>query len=160
MWRTTVAAVSSVLLFGMASGEQGPIIGTIVLQPPQGTTPLEHFRPTTGPTQPLLSGRITDWNDAPMAGRHLTFNNRSTGFLLRMDENGAFVCPPASNMGHIAGSVTIARFPTTPEPQVRAPVGKLPGGWLIPTSAARLIHYTSCLSCTGGEASTTLHGRW
>jgi hypothetical protein len=72
-------------------------IGTVVLQPPHGATTLEHFRPTTGPTQPLLSGRITDANGAPMAGKYLTFSNRSTGFLLRMDENGAFVGPRASN---------------------------------------------------------------
>lgn len=83
--------------FDIGTIKSGGDIGTIVLQPPQGTTPLERFRPTNGPTQPLLSGRITDANSAPMPGKYLTFSNRGKGFLLRMDENGAFVCPPASN---------------------------------------------------------------
>ena len=83
--------------FDIGTVKRAGDIGAIVLQPSQGTTPLDHFRPTTGPTQPLLSGRITDANGASMSAKYLTFSNRSTGFLLRMDENGVFVCPPASN---------------------------------------------------------------
>lgn len=76
--------------------KRGGDIGTVVLQP-LGQTPVEHFHPTNGSTQPLLSGRITDANGAPMAGKVLIFSNRRTGFFLRMDQNGMFICPPASD---------------------------------------------------------------
>jgi hypothetical protein len=161
--------------------KRGGDIGTVVLQLVGGAPSMEHFHPTTGLTQPLLSGRITDANGAPMAGKDLFFSNSRTSFFLRMDENGAFVCPPASfneyeiyisesadpfapnskleyvgnialsdgqdvelgNVvlqqsasskkgrwgdiagrvtGHIAGSVTIAPLPPTPEPKMRSSV--------------------------------------
>ncbi len=76
--------------------KRGGDIGTVVLQQVRRNSS-EHFQPANGTTQPLLSGRITDANGAPMAGKMLIFSNRRTGFFLRMDENGVFVCPPVSH---------------------------------------------------------------
>jgi hypothetical protein len=77
--------------------KQGGDIGTVVLQPLGRPQVIEHFHPTSSSTQPLLSGRITDAKGVPMAGQYLFFAYRRKGFFLRMDENGAFVCPPTTN---------------------------------------------------------------
>jgi hypothetical protein len=78
---------------GMGGGDTG----TVVLQPVRPIPLMDRSSSTNGSIQALLSGRITDANGVPMADKGLSFGNRSTGFFLQMDANGAFVAPAASN---------------------------------------------------------------
>ncbi len=68
-------------------------LGTVVLQP-SGPPVMEHLS-ANGATETFLSGRITDSNGVPMAGKILLFANRKVSSFLKMDENGSFVFPAA-----------------------------------------------------------------
>jgi hypothetical protein len=76
-------------------GKVGGDLGTVVLQPDQPITLMDRSRSANDPRQVLLSGRITDANGVPMAEKGLSFRNRSLGFFLKMDGDGAFVAPAA-----------------------------------------------------------------
>jgi len=69
-------------------------LGTIVLQP-SGPPVMEHLS-SNDATETFLSGRITDSNGVPMAGKILMFSNPKGGSFLKMGENGSFVLPAAS----------------------------------------------------------------
>jgi hypothetical protein len=68
-------------------------LGTVVLQP-SGPPVMEHLS-ANGATETFLSGRITDSNGVPMAGKILLFTNRKVSSFLKMEENGSFVFPAA-----------------------------------------------------------------